>query len=176
MHDRIYAITAPNRQTPGRLIIPFDFLDTRVTVSGNTDLASSSPLAGFDGGCQFIVEASACDAHALRDAETIESICQKLINDLCLQVVGQPQRHVFPDPGGVTLLYLLRESHLACHTYPEFGFVTFNLYSCLPKPDWPWQTQLQRRLNAGDVRVRKIHRTRPNGQDAETATGWGAGQ
>ena len=174
--NRIYAITAADRQMPRRPIISIVFWDPRVTLSGDTDLASSSPLAGFDGGCQFIVEASACNADALRDAFKIESLCQKLITDLSLQVVGQPQRHVFPEPGGVTLLYLLSESHLACHTYPEFGFVTFNLYSCLPKPDWSWKDELQHCLGAGDVSGRKIHRTRPVGDDADATAGWGTGQ
>ncbi len=42
-----------------------------------------------------------------------------MIAALGLAVVGAPQVHHFGGPGGVTALYLLSESHLACHTYPE---------------------------------------------------------
>jgi len=33
---------------------------------------------------------------------------------------------------GVTGLLLLTESHLACDTFPERGFASFNLYCCRP--------------------------------------------
>jgi len=32
----------------------------------------------------------------------------------------------------VTGLLLLTESHLACDTFPERGFASFNLYCCRP--------------------------------------------
>ena len=37
--------------------------------------------------------------------------------------------HEFPG-GGFTLLYLLAESHLSVHTYPERGYLAFDLFSC----------------------------------------------
>ena len=58
----------------------------------------------------------------------------------------------------MTGLYLLAESHLACHTYPEHGLATFNLYCCRPRPDWPWAARLGDALGASDVRVRVIER------------------
>ena len=38
--------------------------------------------------------------------------------------------HKFGGEGGVTGLIMLTESHLACHTYPEYQTATFNLYCC----------------------------------------------
>jgi len=34
------------------------------------------------------------------------------------------------EPQGLTVLVLLEESHLSIHTYPEFGFVAFDCYTC----------------------------------------------
>ena len=57
-------------------------------------------------------------------------------------------------PGGVSGLALLSESHLACHTYPEFGAATFNLYCCRNRTRWPWETMLKEMLGATEVQVR----------------------
>ncbi len=128
-----------------------------------TDLAdrteiATSPLAGFSGGTQWVVDASGCPAESLTDLSRILSLCQRVIDDLGLTVVGVPQQHVFPEPGGVTVLYLLSESHLACHTYPEFGFATFNLYCCKQRRIWEWESSLRETLGAVSVGVRELKR------------------
>ena len=83
----------------------------------------------------------------------MQRVCQRVIDDLELKVVGQPQWHQFPGYAGVTGLYLLSESHLACHTYPEHQLATFNLYCCRSRPTWPWQAHLAMELGAEEVQV-----------------------
>lgn len=122
------------------------------------DTTTESPLAGFAGGTEWCVDASGCAPALLRDLDLIGSICDSVVRDLGLTVVGEPQRHAFPGPGGVTVLYLLSESHLACHTYPEYSFATFNLYCCRNRTPWDWRERLVERLKAGEVVVREIHR------------------
>lgn len=34
------------------------------------------------------------------------------------------------EPQGCTILYLLSESHLSIHTFPEKNFLSFDLYTC----------------------------------------------
>jgi S-adenosylmethionine decarboxylase len=85
-------------------------------------------------------------------------VCQRIVNENDLTVVGAPLWHQFPPPGGVTVLFLLRESHLTCHTFPEFGAATFNLYCCRPRPAWPWESCLREMLDAKSVQVRTIVR------------------
>lgn len=109
-------------------------------------------------GIEWIVDAHGCDENHLRDADRLAGICQDVIADLGLQVVGQPQVHVFPTPGGVTAMYLLSESHLTLHTYPEYGTATFNLYCCRKRPAWPWQHELTNRLGAANVLVQSVQR------------------
>ena len=118
----------------------------------------SEPLAGFAGGTEWMIDASGCAPAALVDLDRIKSICDRVVSDLGLTVIGQPMCHIFPGPGGVTALYLLSESHLACHTYPEHSFATFNLYCCRRRPAWPWRDELTRQLGAGRVVVRELHR------------------
>ena len=76
-----------------------------------------------------------------------------------------------PWPGGVTGLALLTESHLACHTYPEFRLAAFNLYCCRERAEWDWAARLSELLGAREVRVRRL--TREFGA-AEPVRGGGA--
>jgi S-adenosylmethionine decarboxylase len=109
-------------------------------------------------GSEWLVEAEGCAADLLCDTEYVRRVCEQIINDLDLHVVGDPAWHKFAGPGGVTGLFLLTESHLACHTYPEMGIATFNLYCCTPRPAWPWRERLGEMLFARRVWVRCLDR------------------
>ena len=109
-------------------------------------------------GQEWIVDATGCDADALRDLARLRALLGRVIFDLELKPVGEPVWHKFPGEGGVTGLVLLSESHLACHTYPEFGVATFNLYCCRERPDWAWRRELRADLGAAEVHVRTVRR------------------
>ena len=104
-------------------------------------------------GTEWLVDAAGCRAEALRDLALLRQICQLLLTQLELHVVGEGVWHQFPHPGGVTGMFLLTESHLACHTYPETGTATFNLYCCRSRPRWQWEEQLRAHLGATRVTV-----------------------
>ena len=112
-------------------------------------------------GREWIVDASGCSRERLRSLESVRAVCERAIRELELQVVGQPLWRQFPEPGGVTGLYLLSESHLACHTWPELGLATFNLFSCRRRGDWPWMERLREMLGAESVSVRIAERGVP---------------
>jgi S-adenosylmethionine decarboxylase len=109
-------------------------------------------------GTEWFVDAEDCDADALRDLATLRRVCAEIIAQLDLHVVGEAAWHQFPCPAGVTGLFLLTESHLACHTYPEHGLATFNLYCCRSRPAWAWQERLAALLGARRVTVRCLQR------------------
>ena len=75
----------------------------------------------------------ACDVSVMTDAETLAALCRTHTLDVGLTLVGE-KWHTFPDyqgePGGVTGMLLLAESHLAIHTWPERGGVTLDVYVC----------------------------------------------
>jgi S-adenosylmethionine decarboxylase len=113
-------------------------------------------------GTEWLIDAAGCRPDALRDAPALRRLCEEVLAGLDLRVVGAGVWHQFPGPGGLTGLYLLSESHLACHTYPEAGVATFNLYCCRSRPAWPWEAKLREALHAGAVSVRALPRGRPS--------------
>ncbi|MHA3903204.1 polyamine aminopropyltransferase [Castellaniella sp. WN] len=73
------------------------------------------------------------DATLLTDETALADLCRRATLDAGLTIVGE-KWHRFPDyqgqPGGVTGMLLLAESHLAVHTWPERGGVTLDVYVC----------------------------------------------
>ena len=118
----------------------------------------NDPADHMNVGSEWMVDARGCAAEPLSDLDRMRGLCERVINELELKVIGDGQWHQFPAPGGVTGLYLLSESHLACHTYPEIGVATFNLYCCRPRPRWPWEARLAEALGANGVTVQFITR------------------
>ena len=108
-------------------------------------------------GTEWLIEAVGCAPESLRDEKTLRSLFSSVMADLGLQAVGSVW-HTFPGEGGITGLIALTESHLACHTYPEYGTATFNLYCCSLRHEWNWEVQLRTALGATGVFVTKIER------------------
>lgn len=109
-------------------------------------------------GTEWLVDAYGCRAEALRDLAVVRGLMEMIVRRLELRVVGDGAWHKFGGEGGVTGLYLLTESHLSVHTYPESAVATFNLYCCRPRPDFPWAAELGGALGATEVNVRMIDR------------------
>jgi S-adenosylmethionine decarboxylase len=122
-------------------------------------------------GTEWLIEASGCDAEALRDVARLRGVFARAIRELDLRVVGRQHWHKFPGEGGATGLAMLTESHLACHTYPEFRVATFNLYCCRERPEWPWAERLGEMLGATAVSVRGVRRETQTASETRTAVG-----
>ena len=87
-------------------------------------------------GTEWLIEAFDADEKALSNVEILREVFARIISDLNLKCVGEANWHKFAGAGGVTGLVMLTESHLACHTYPEYRTATFNLYCCRTRPEW----------------------------------------
>jgi len=109
-------------------------------------------------GTEWLIDASGCDPAALADLNRLRAIFNRIVHDLGLNVLGEIAWHQFDQPNGVSGLALLSESHLTCHTYPEFRAATFNLYCCRNRASWTWETTLKEMLGATDVKVRVFER------------------
>lgn len=112
----------------------------------------------LEAGLEWLIDAHACAPEALRDPDRLGRVFARAVEELGLRPVGEPRFHAFPPPGGVTGMLLLSESHLTCHTFPEHGFASFNLYCCRPRPAWPWAERLAEMIGAGRVIVRRVDR------------------
>jgi S-adenosylmethionine decarboxylase len=106
----------------------------------------------------WVIDAFGCNAEDLRSRERLDSIFRAIVLDMELHPVGEPRWHRFPGAAGLTGYWMLSESHLACHTYPEDGFAAFDLYCCRDLAEWPWGERLAGALGAADVKVTRLER------------------
>lgn len=113
-------------------------------------------------GTEWLVDAYGCLAKSLRDVSVMRALLETVLFRLELHAVGDGRWHKFPGEGGVTGLYLLTESHLAVHTYPEHRTATFNLYCCrwaaTDLPSFPWVELVSHALGAQRVDVTMVPR------------------
>jgi S-adenosylmethionine decarboxylase proenzyme len=59
----------------------------------------------------------------------LDIICE-IYDFRCLNIV----EHEFT-PNGITVIYLLSESHISVHTFPERNYLALDLYTCREYPD-----------------------------------------
>ena len=116
-------------------------------------------------GTEWLIEAEECNENLLRDEATLRAVFSRVVDDLGLKTLGETW-HKFEGEGGVTGLLMLTESHLACHTYPEYKTATFNLYCCRTRPEWDWETNLTNSIHARIVTITKIERGDPQTKTA----------
>lgn len=73
--------------------------------------------------------------------EKIEEITQSIVGDLDLNIVKK-LIHMF-SPQGITLVYILSESHLIIHTWPESGIVHVDIVTCSPRTEKEFENSLK---------------------------------
>ena len=77
-----------------------------------------------------IIEVCGLDREILKDFNSIIPSIQKLILKTDLKVL-KIESHNF-SPQGVTALFILSSSHLAVHTWPEYGYLHIDFLTCSP--------------------------------------------
>jgi S-adenosylmethionine decarboxylase len=109
-------------------------------------------------GIEWVVEAFGCSSQSLCDPAVLYDLFASVIREMKLRPVGETQWHQFPGTGGITGLCLLAESHLACHTFPEHGSLCLNLFCCVPRTEWDFETVLRQLFDARSVTIRRLQR------------------
>ncbi|HSR12939.1 MAG TPA: S-adenosylmethionine decarboxylase [Thermodesulfobacteriota bacterium] len=109
-------------------------------------------------GVEWLLEIFECPEAVLRNRGSLERLFRTIISRMNLKPIGDAVWHHFPDTGGITGFWLLKESHLAVHSFPEFGSACLNVFCCVERPSIDWQAVLSETLAAGEIRVREYPR------------------
>jgi S-adenosylmethionine decarboxylase proenzyme len=86
------------------------------------------------------------NAVVLNNIVAIEAILSKICNTYDYTVISKSS-HLF-DGCGFTILWMLSESHLSVHTFPERDFLAFDIYTCRRYSDNTVYDEIYRLLNA----------------------------
>ena len=65
----------------------------------------------------------------LVEVPVLHALLTKTAAEGGLHVVSQIH-HQFADPPGITFAMILSESHFAIHTWPEYGMLTYDIFTC----------------------------------------------
>jgi len=86
-------------------------------------------------GRHILAEFFECDTHILNDRDLIE-IYMKQAAIECKATIVDSVFQTF-NPHGVSGVVVIAESHLAIHTWPEYGYAAIDVFTCGETVD-PW--------------------------------------
>jgi len=125
---------------------------------GRTKSVESREKESRLAGVEWLLEVYGCPQASLRDREILTRLFQSIIARMNLKPLGDCIWHQFPHTGGMTGFWLLQESHLAIHTFPEFQSACLNVFCCSQRPAIEWESILTATLGAEEVRVQEYLR------------------
>lgn len=64
----------------------------------------------------------------LRDKQGLINLCKEICEEHNFIIEGELEKEFVPE--GISFLFLLSESHLSIHTFPERKHASFDLYTC----------------------------------------------
>lgn len=100
-------------------------------------------------GRHLLVDLYGCNRTRLDDPDYIAAELQAAATAAGTRVLGTAF-HRF-NPGGVTGVLIVQESHLAVHTWPERGYAALDLFTCGHQTD-PWAAYQRLKCAFGAVR------------------------
>ncbi len=108
-------------------------------------------------GHHLLADLRGCDPARLSDLDLVRNAMLQAAQDSGATVVTQSFHHF--SPLGISGVVIVSESHLAIHTWPEFGFAALDYFTCSDRVDQPRAIQTLRfALGAQEVSTREISR------------------
>ncbi|MEE9443975.1 MAG: adenosylmethionine decarboxylase [candidate division Zixibacteria bacterium] len=115
-------------------------------------------------GRHLLAEFTDCDSRILTDHELL----QKILTDAARESGATIVQTVFHDynPHGFSGVIVIAESHIAIHTWPEYGYIAADFFTCGDRVD-PRKGcyYLKENLNCGAMFTREISRGIPSNKD-----------
>ena len=108
-------------------------------------------------GRHLLTELYECDCETLNDPDRIKKIMEEAAITSGASIV-QSVFHLF-NPHGISGVVVIAESHLAIHTWPEYGYSAVDIFTCGEEVD-PWRAchYLKEELKAGSTSTVEISR------------------
>ena len=108
-------------------------------------------------GRHLLTEFYGCDREILNDPDRIKRIMEEAAITSGASIV-QSVFHLF-NPHGISGVVVIAESHLAIHTWPEYGYSAVDIFTCGEEVD-PWRAHqyLRKKLKAGSTSTMELLR------------------
>ncbi len=108
-------------------------------------------------GRHLLVELYDCDKKIINDVKAVENILTEATIKVGATILDV-SFHTF-NPHGVSGVIVIAESHLAIHTWPEYGFASIDIYTCGDTID-PWEAcdYISKNLEAKHVSALEMKR------------------
>jgi len=80
-----------------------------------------------------------CDFREIKNIELLNDMSNlnNMLKSICVkhdfQILNEVEKQF--EPIGCTILFLLSESHISIHTFPERNYIALDLYTCRNYPD-----------------------------------------
>lgn len=94
---------------------------------GNHVNANSSKFEGL--GRHLVADFYGCPPDKLSNTSGLIKILKEAAKAARVEVVGEFSKK-FDEPGGVSAVLIIKESHLSIHTWPEYGYAAIDIYTC----------------------------------------------
>ncbi|MDF2680915.1 MAG: hypothetical protein K0R47_2105 [Brevibacillus sp.] len=119
-------------------------------------------------GRHLIIDAFECDPALLDDLSYLEQTLSNIVLSLGMEKLAYNFHHF--EPHGVTGLLLLSTSHMSIHTWPEYSYAAFDLFTCGDTDPTTQIDALLRGLSAKRAHVYGVERS--NGEPDVPPTIW----
>ncbi len=108
-------------------------------------------------GRHILAEFYECDPEILNDVEKVEIYMKRAALE-CGATIVNSVFHTF-NPHGVSGVVVIAESHLAIHTWPEYGYAAVDVFTCGDTVD-PWVATrvLQESFRAKNIKTVELNR------------------
>lgn len=93
-------------------------------------------------GVHYLVDIDNTKLDQLNSNSAITELCEKILKETNVTILGK-LLHEFT-PQGLTIIYLLSESHFSIHTWPESNCLRVDFFSCNKNTDFDIFLQLLR--------------------------------
>lgn len=120
-------------------------------------------------GKHYLIEVSGCAPHVLDDMEKIKTI----MLEAALKANAEVKEAIFHrfSPFGISGVVVISESHVAIHTWPEYGYAAVDIYTCGQEAEPLKALEYIIEKFGGKIVISILNRGIPSGRGSYTHSG-----